>query len=149
MSKSKDYIFVTIQFLLFVAFYFDISIMNFFVPNWIQVLTLILAIFGVVIVLLAILQLNKNLSPFPSPKSGSQLIKTGLYKFIRHPIYTGIILTFLGFSIYSESIYRLIITAILYFLFLLKSGYEEKLLQKKFSEYEEYRSKTGRFFPKI
>ena len=45
--------------------------------------------FGLSLMALAALQLNRNLSPFPSPKKKSRLITSGAYKYVRHPIYTG------------------------------------------------------------
>lgn len=108
-----------------------------------------IAILGGLIIILALLQLNKNLSPFPTPKDKSVLLQNGLYKYMRHPIYTGIILLFSGYSVYQNSVYKLFISLILVILFYLKSNYEEQRLEQKFSDYKRYRSKTGRFFPRI
>ncbi|WP_417266182.1 methyltransferase family protein [Brumimicrobium sp.] len=75
------------------------------------------------------------------------LIENGVYKFIRHPIYTGLILSFFGFAIISDSGYRILITAVLFLLFYFKTIYEEKRLIEKFPSYLEYKSRSGRFFP--
>ena len=147
--NSKDYILVGFQVILFFLYIFDLQIWNVVIPEWLRQTGLILAIFGVLLFLIAMLQLNKNLSPFPSPKSGSELVRSGLYKFIRHPIYTGILIAFLGFALFSESIYRILITFGLYLLFLIKTEYEEHRLQEKFSEYDRYKKVTGRFLPKV
>ncbi|MDR5591013.1 isoprenylcysteine carboxylmethyltransferase family protein [Christiangramia sp. SM2212] len=149
MLKAKDYFFVGIQFLLFFAYTFNIGLVEFQLQKWLEILMLSISIIGLIIFILAILQLNKNLSPFPTPNSDSELVQTGLYKFVRHPIYTGILVGCSGFAIYSESIYRLIIALFLYVLFLLKTNYEERLLQQKFEEYGNYKQKTGRFFPRF
>ncbi|MBX9806617.1 MAG: DUF1295 domain-containing protein [Flavobacteriaceae bacterium] len=92
---TKDYLFVIIQFILFFVYIFDL--------NWpmklsfdMQKAGLWIAILGGLIIILALLQLNKNLSPFPTPKDKSVLLQNGLYKYMRHPIYTGIILLFSG-----------------------------------------------------
>lgn len=112
-----------------------------------QRIGLILSFFGGLIILLALLQLNKNLSPFPTPKNNSTLLENGLYKYTRHPIYSGIILLFIGFSVYQNSWYKLLISLLLVILFYLKSVYEEQRLEQKFPEYKNYKTKTGRFFP--
>lgn len=104
---------------------------------------------GAFITLTAALQLNFNLSPFPSPLPGSNLIENGVYKFIRHPIYTGLILSFFGFAIISDSGYRLVIATVLFLLFYYKTIYEEKQLIDKFPDYLEYKNRSGRFFPWI
>jgi protein-S-isoprenylcysteine O-methyltransferase Ste14 len=96
-----------------------------------------------------LLQLNKNISPFPTPKDSASLLRNGLYKFMRHPIYTGIILLFSGYSVYQNSFYKLLVSVVLVILFYLKSNYEEQRLQEKFPDYKRYKSKTGRFFPWI
>lgn len=146
--KRKDYLFVTIQFILFFCFIFDF--------NWsmklsfgIQKTGLWIAVFGGIIIILALLQLNKNISPFPTPKNNTTLLQNGLYKYIRHPIYTGIILFFSGYSVYQNSFYKLGISLLLIILFHFKSNYEEQRLEQKFPNYKLYKTKTGKFFPKF
>ena len=108
---------------------------------------IVIFVFGSLITIIAVMQLNVHLSPFPSPLPGSKLIENGIYKFIRHPIYTGIILAFFGFALITDSGYRLLISAVLFLLFYYKTLYEEKRLIEKFPDYSEYKSRSGRFFP--
>jgi protein-S-isoprenylcysteine O-methyltransferase Ste14 len=115
----------------------------------IQKIGLLIAVFGGMIIILALLQLNKNLSPFPTPKEDATLLQNGLYKYMRHPIYTGIILFLAGYGVYQNSLYKLLILLLLVILFYLKSNYEEQRLEQKFPDYKLYRNKTGRFFPWI
>lgn len=144
----KDILFVSIQFLLFFLYILDIKCtFNFF--SWINHLGLIASIIGFAIILLALLQLNKNLSPFPTPKNNSVLIQNGLYKYVRHPIYSGIILLFLGFGFYNDSLFKLLISLLLTVLFYFKTNYEEKRLLQKFPNYAQYKMKVGRFFMKF
>lgn len=145
---TKDYAFVIIQFALFAAYTFTIESLSFKLHVAIKAVTLIITIQGALILLIALAQLNKNLSPFPTPKSNSELIQTGLYKYIRHPIYTGIFLTAFSYGFYIGSLYKTIISSILLILFYYKSVYEEERLKKVFSEYEKYINTTGRFFPR-
>ncbi|TBW27607.1 isoprenylcysteine carboxylmethyltransferase family protein [Gramella sp. KN1008] len=147
--KSKDLILVGLQAILFVLYIFDLQVLQLSFPTFIKDTSLVLVILGGLIFILALLQLKDNLSPFPSPKSNSELVQTGLYKFVRHPIYSGILIAFTGFAIFTFSGFRLIITMLLYVLFEFKSAYEEKLLMKRFGTYKAYRKKTGRFFPKF
>ena len=146
---KKDYYLVGLQILIFILFYFDLELIDLDLPSWLNTIALIVSVIGFIICIVAVLQLNENLSPFPTPKNGSQLITNGLYRLARHPIYSGIIIAFTGFSIYSESLFRMLITLILIVLFNYKSIYEEQLLLKRFPEYDNYRNKTGRFFPKM
>ncbi|MBU1371977.1 MAG: isoprenylcysteine carboxylmethyltransferase family protein [Bacteroidetes bacterium] len=147
--KIKDIIYVAIQFTLFIGYAFVFPIGFFSFPLWLIDVGLIIGISGGIILALALLQLNKNLSPFPTPKTNSELVTNGLYKWMRHPIYSGIILFVFGFAIYSENEYRLFIAISLLILFYFKSSYEENLLKNKFPTYTQYQQRTRRFFPFI
>lgn len=102
---------------------------------------------GLLIIALAMLQLNHNLTPFPTPKENGILIQSGLYKFVRHPIYSGIIVGAIGFGFALGSGWKIGIGAALWLLFFVKSTYEEKLLVTQYADYEAYQKRTGRFFP--
>lgn len=143
----KDIVFVSIQLLLFIAFVFPVIDNSFQANTIFRYVAFVIAIIGLVVIALAILQLNKNLTPFPTPKEDGTLIQTGLYKFVRHPIYSGIILTTLGFGFYDGSFWKIAIGFSLWILFYFKSNYEEQLLSNQFPYYKEYKKNTGRFFP--
>ncbi len=147
--NAKDYFFVGIQLILFVLYIFDISIFEIHFPKIVNYFSVGIAVLGVAVFALALLQLNKNLSPFPTPKSNSELIQTGLYKYIRHPIYTGILLAAFGNGFYTNSPFKIIISLLLLILFYYKSSYEEDRLSSKFSDYKKYKEQSGRFFPKV
>lgn len=146
--NSKDFFLVGIQLVLFVLYTVPVEwSLEFF--SWFKTIGWILAIVGFLVVVLALLQLNSNLSPFPTPKDTAVLIQNGLYAWVRHPIYTGILLLFFGYSIYQASLYKLLITFLLWLLFYFKTQYEELQLQKKFSQYALFKATRGRFFPKL
>jgi protein-S-isoprenylcysteine O-methyltransferase Ste14 len=146
--NSKDIVLVCIQLVLFIVYTFPVAwSLEFF--SWIKTIGLVLAIFGFIVVALALLQLNKNLSPFPTPKDSAILIQNGLYTWVRHPIYSGIIILFVGYGIYQDSFFKLVITMFVWVLFYFKTQYEELQLQRKFTEYRVYKSKVGRFFPNL
>ncbi|MEI6593934.1 MAG: isoprenylcysteine carboxylmethyltransferase family protein [Bacteroidota bacterium] len=146
---NKDIIFVSIQLLLFVIYFIPVFTCSFRTNYIFRYASLSVAIIGFMIITLAILQLNKNLTPFPTPKENGTLIQNGLYKFVRHPIYTGIILLTVGFGFYRSSIWEISIGFALWILFYFKSKYEENLLAKHFDDYGKYKKTTGRFFPFI
>ena len=146
--NSKDIVLVCIQLDLFIVYTFPVAwSLEFF--SWFKTIGLVLAIFGFIVVALALLQLNKNLSPFPTPKDSAILIQNGLYTWVRHPIYSGIIILFVGYGIYQDSFFKLVITMFVWVLFYFKTQYEELQLQRKFTEYRVYKSKVGRFFPNL
>jgi protein-S-isoprenylcysteine O-methyltransferase Ste14 len=146
--KSKDYLFVTIQFILFGLFILNFD-WNFGLTFFIKSIGLVFSIFGFLVALIAVLQLNTKLSPFPTPKENAVLLENGLFQFVRHPIYSGLLLLFYGYGLYLDSIYKIVITSILLLLFYFKTNYEEIQLERKFPDYIIYKQKVGRFFPKI
>lgn len=150
MTVSKnDFFLVAIQLVLLVAYLFDIPVFTLEVPDDVDFLHLVFAVFGILIIILGMLQLNKNLSPFPTPKKDAALMTGGLFKYVRHPIYTGILITTFFLAFYLNSGYKLIIFVLLLILFYFKTEYEEKALEEKFPEYESYKASTGRFIPKF
>jgi protein-S-isoprenylcysteine O-methyltransferase Ste14 len=144
--SDKDYWLVGIQFLLLLIFLIPFKF-HFLIADYLRFPSLLFAIIGFLIVLVALFNLNKSLTAFPTPKSNSELITSGLYKYVRHPIYTGILLVVFGYSIYSASIPRLIISLLLLILFYFKTNYEEYKLSQKYPDYSAYKSRTGRFIP--
>ena len=147
--KAKDIAYVGLQFTLFLSFLLDYSLLRFRLPVWTDHLLLPLILIGAGVVILALLQLKTNLSIFPTPLKGSNLITHGLFKYTRHPIYSGILLSAFSLALYLGSSYKLIIAFLLLLLFYFKSSYEEKLLLQKFPKYHEYMKRTGRFLPGI
>lgn len=148
-TKYKDILYVGIQFLLFAIYLFEVKNLRFGLPEFIDFIMLPCMLTGIAIIAISILQLNKNLSPFPSPRKNSELITTGLFSKIRHPIYSGILLLAFSFALYQHSGFKILISLFLLILFYFKTGYEEKQLSLKFPEYINYQRTAGRFFPKI
>jgi protein-S-isoprenylcysteine O-methyltransferase Ste14 len=144
---TKDIILVSIQILLILTYFIPILQNVIFFNFYIRISGLVLSILGFLVIIIAILQLNKNLTPFPTPKESGTLIQNGLYKFARHPIYSGIILASIFFGIFSESLWKIMIGFAFFILFYFKSKYEESMLEKQYKDYKTYKLKTRRFFP--
>lgn len=88
-------------------------------------------------------------SAFPIPRQHADLITSGLYKYIRHPIYTGVLLAAFGISVWHGHILTLLLSIVLVGLLTYKSMYEESLLRGQYPDYPAYMQSAGRFFPKI
>lgn len=104
---------------------------------------------GSFLILGAMAQMGRILSPFPKPKAQAQLIRNGVFALMRHPIYTGLFLAALGYALYSNQAWRLVGAFLILMFFYFKSSYEEQNLKAYFLDYEEYAAQTGRFFPKF
>ncbi|MGN6417413.1 MAG: methyltransferase family protein [Pseudobacter sp.] len=92
--------------------------------------------------------LGRNWSLSVQKKEDHQLIKNGIYKIIRHPIYTGLLLLFIGNALIVGD-YRAIIAVLIVFVSLwLKLKKEEKLLTRIFgTKYTEYQNQTKALIP--
>ena len=79
-----------------------------------------------------------------------QLIKTGVYKYVRHPLYASLIWMFYGACLVYPNYLALIANTILFVPFMFyRAKQEEKLLMERFEEYGEYKKTTGMLFPKL
>lgn len=140
---------MSMQFILFAIYLFEVKKLKFDLPEFIDFIMLPLMLTGIAIIVISILNLNKNLSPFPSPRENSELITIGLFSRIRHPIYSGILLLVFSFALYQNSGFKILISFFLLILFYFKTCYEERQLSLKFPEYKNYKRTAGKFFPKI
>jgi len=70
----------------------------------------LIIIIAFIILLVAIKDLGRNLSPFPRPINNINLVTTGIYRFTRHPMYYSLIFISFGFFIIKLSIYYLFLS---------------------------------------
>ncbi|REA60100.1 isoprenylcysteine carboxylmethyltransferase family protein [Dyadobacter luteus] len=147
MRKIKDIIFVSVQIGLSGLYAFVPNLISFSAHRIIEVAGAILALAGLLVILAAVYQLRRSLTPFPSPVKNGELITSGLYRYIRHPIYSGIILAAVGYGLHAGDAFKLMISLALWILFYFKSRYEEEMLLAFYDHYKQYRSRTYRFFP--
>lgn len=129
-----------------IAIYWDFAIFHDF--RWAQ-LGLCLMIFGIVFRFTAIRQLGKFFTVDVILHADHQLIQTGLYKKLRHPSYTGIMISLLGFGISLNNYLSLFIVVSLFFIALQnRINIEEKALIQKFKvQYEHYSKTTWKLIP--
>ena len=103
---------------------------------------------GTLIVMISEISLKRNLTTTPEPISGGYQVTSGLYHFVRHPMYSGIILMGLGFGIWMNDLIKILLTAGIFIFLDIKSRAEEKWLEKTFSGYVSYKKQvTKKFIP--
>ena len=107
----------------------------------------VLFLAGAVLAASGVISLGKNLTPLPLPKEHATLIVTGAYRFVRHPIYSGITFMAFGWGLWLHSWLTLGYALLLLIFFDIKSRVEERLLVEKFPEYSSYRKRVRKLVP--
>jgi len=102
----------------------------------------LIIIIALIILLVAIKDLGKNLSPFPRPLNNSDLVTTGIYRFTRHPMYYSLIFISFGVFITKLSIYYLFLSISLGLIIKFKIALEEEYLNNKFKNYLLYKNEV-------
>jgi len=95
---------------------------------------------------LAMLNLNTSLTPFPKPMKGARLKDNGIYGLVRHPIYGAIIVGAIGLSFARGSGLSLLLSLLLGGYFTLKARHEERMLADAYPEYAQYKRRVPRRF---
>lgn len=154
VSSRLSYTVVT-----FVAFYLvfagDVR------PEWLRlhilpanptvtVLGIVVTVAGIALAFWARAFLGGNWSGTVTVKVGHQLVRTGPYRWVRHPIYSGLILALLGTAIERRQVRGLIAIVLLYIGFKIKSRIEERTMVSTFgAQYDDYSRTTGAIVPKL
>ena len=94
-----------------------------------------------------ILDLGRNLTPVPRPREDARLVDTGAYALVRHPLYGGLVLGALGWSLLVASPLSLLLVAVLAIVLDLKSRREEAWLRERYPGYPAYAARTRRLIP--
>jgi protein-S-isoprenylcysteine O-methyltransferase Ste14 len=105
---------------------------------------------GVAVALWARWHLGANWSGTVTLKEGHELIGSGPYRAVRHPIYTGILLALLGTVVALGEVRGLVAVPIIWLSFYVKARREESFLRQEFGErFEEHLKHTGMFLPRV
>lgn len=151
-KKSLLYIWITILFSIGMAvFAATISIFQISLAIWPFILGVILIYTGIVFRYIAIRTLGKYFTVDVAIHKDHQLIRHGFYRYLRHPSYTGSLITFLGFG-FSLNNYLSLALGFLPVLIsmIYRIRIEEKVLVCKFrTEYKEYQKDSWRLIPWI
>jgi protein-S-isoprenylcysteine O-methyltransferase Ste14 len=145
MQSAKSTALVFVQF----ASIFILAIRAHFFPNgW---LSWSFFSMGMILGIWAILIMKPwQLTIFPEPKAGITLIKNGPYKFIRHPMYTAVLLVCLSWMLSSGAWFDVLLFVMLSINQWIKLSYEESLLIKIFpKEYPRYIDNSKALIPFI
>ena len=104
-------------------------------------------VYGAISAVVGVATLGGSFSPLPVPRKDASFVSTGIFRFVRHPFYAGLLLVALGFTIVSGNEFRLLVTALLYWIVDQTIKGEEKDLEQAYPEYTAYKSQTAKLIP--
>ncbi len=103
----------------------------------------------VALLFVAILFLNGRVV-IRGPQRPDHLIDTGVFHFVRHPLYLAVLLAYLGTAVSSFSLAALVLLIPVFVFYNYIATYEEKLLETKLGQaYLQYERRTGKWLPGI
>jgi protein-S-isoprenylcysteine O-methyltransferase Ste14 len=118
------------------------------VPSSLAIFGLIIQILGMAVSVWARVHLGRYWSGSVTIKVSHELIESGPYHWVRHPIYTGLVLQMLGCSLTVGTLLALLTAPILYVGYRIKGSQEETLLRGQFGErYARYAEKIPALLP--
>lgn len=98
----------------------------------------VLALGGAALVVAAVAQMGGTIHVHPQPKSEASLVTTGIYRWFRHPIYTGMLAAVVGLFLCRPTLPVTIASAAVIAFLAVKVRYEEQLLLARYPGYAEY-----------
>lgn len=105
---------------------------------------------GIALAVWARFYIGQNWSGTVTVKVGHELVRSGPYAWVRHPIYSGLLLALLGTALVRDQVRGLLAVVLLWLGFDIKRRIEERFMLKTFgAEYGQYMSTTGAVIPRL
>lgn len=101
----------------------------------------IIATCGAVLAVSAVLSLKSATRLSPEP-SAAELVDRGIYRYLRHPMYSAAILVAMGLILIQPRLPVVVTGGAVILFYLVKTRYEETLLVQRYPEYAAYRART-------
>lgn len=124
---------------------------DFAMPLWSRIIFSICLILNAYFFYIIHKELNTNWSPILELNDSHKLVKTGVYKYVRHPMYTQSWLWVILQGLVASNIFVLAFGVVTWgFMYFTRVFNEEKMMRQCFgNEYDEYMQQTGRLLPKL
>lgn len=88
-----------------------------------------------------------NFNIRPLPREGGRLIEHGPYRWIRHPMYTALLLAGVAAARFASDLETWLVLAALAAVLVTKARVEERAMSERHPSYREYQQRTRRFVP--
>lgn len=119
-------------------------------PDFLDVLGIILMVGGIALVIISLVSLGAALTPTPVPQESAALRTKGIYSLVRHPVYSGILVAALGFTLAVGSIWQVLLWVVLAVFFYAKAFWEDRLLAEKHGvAWFDYADHVSSFIPRF
>ena len=148
LGDAGQFIFLTLFMITWVldSFFLDIStFMSAYIPLSIRLVAL-----GLMLLTAIYLSMSGHVVVSHEHRP-TNVVSTGAFKYVRHPLYLASLMTYLGLAISTASLISLSLVFLVGFIFYhYIAGYEEMLLEAKYNDaYRQYKKETGMWIPKI
>ena len=102
----------------------------------------VLCAVALVLLLVALMTLRRVIQVAPAPREGGHLVRAGVYRVLRHPIYTAMVVLVLGLFLRRPTVTVALAGSVVVVFLVVKSRYEESLLLSAYADYAAYRART-------
>lgn len=116
-------------------------------PAGLRPVGFVLMAVGALFILAGFQALGRNLSPFPRPISGGEMVQRGAYRLVRHPIYAGLVGASVGWALWTLSPLALLAALLLLLTLDRKAAREERWLREIYPGYAAYARRVRRLVP--
>jgi len=117
-------------------------------PPWLLGFASVLTLGGMVVIVVSALRLGRALTASPAPGATAGLQTTGFYRWVRHPVYAGLLVLVVGVAIRSGNILAAVLSVVLVLFLHRKAAWEEHHLREQYPAYDAYAAVTPRFLPR-
>lgn len=152
MQRALHVIFVVISYIITFFQFKDTFLENSIMPNYeyVEYIGLAILVFSLLFAIWARIELGRNWSGAIQKVEGQRLVRSGPYKYIRNPIYTGVVFGFLGTFITFGNLASLIGFCMILIIYIIKITREQKFLIMEFGEeYKKYIKESWALIPYI
>jgi protein-S-isoprenylcysteine O-methyltransferase Ste14 len=143
MTRSDTYALVQIALLTaFAGVYFFVPGPPLFVSRTALRAGTIVCAAALLLLLVSLVTLRRVIQVAPAPRQGGHLVEAGVYRWLRHPIYTAMVALLAGLWLRRPALATAAAAAIVIAFLIVKSRYEESLLLSAYPGYAAYRTRT-------